>query len=201
MAYRFKEARNQSGKTVAEVSKILGVSESAVRNWDNGAKKPTIDMLSRLCDLYGVTADYLLGRPTAIENIPLKAEPIAPETLSALHGCPVWHNQFGWGIVNTAEHYIKFMGDRSLPFSDATQVSTLPPAFMIGYYPRQKPLSLSELKDLTQVWVVPIGVPAEIRTELQGWYHVRKITVENEYGQHFYMGTYGSKWLAFDYEL
>lgn len=60
-AYRFKEARIQSGKSVAEVAKLLQVAETSVRNWDNGYKKPSLDLLVRLTDLYGVTTDYLLG--------------------------------------------------------------------------------------------------------------------------------------------
>ena len=36
-----------------------------------------------------------------------------------------------------------------------------------------------------------------IRKELQGWYHVKDRFVENEYGNRFYLDTYGSKWLAF----
>ena len=62
MPYRFKEARIQSGKSVAEVAKLLQVAETSVRNWDNGYKKPSLDLLIRLADLYGVTTDYLLGR-------------------------------------------------------------------------------------------------------------------------------------------
>lgn len=61
MSYRFKEIRLQAGKSVAEVARLLQVAETSVRNWDNGYKKPSLDLLIRLADLYGVTTDYLLG--------------------------------------------------------------------------------------------------------------------------------------------
>ena len=97
MAYRFKEARLQSGKSVAEVAKLLQVAETSVRNWDNGYKKPSLDLLIRLADLYGVTTDYLLGRSVPSMSPKLEYTPVSPDALPALHGFPVWDEHYGWG--------------------------------------------------------------------------------------------------------
>ena len=59
MPYRFKEAMLQAGYSVAQVASALQVSEITVRSWNNHHKKPPIDTLCRLADLYGVTTDYL----------------------------------------------------------------------------------------------------------------------------------------------
>ena len=198
MPYRFKEARIQSGKSVAEVAKFLQVAETSVRNWDNGHKKPSLDLLVRLADLYGVTTDYLLGRPVPSMSPKLEYEPVSPDALPTLHGFPVWDEHYGWGLVNSMERQIHFLGGKTLPFADTTKLSTLPRPFMIGYQPTNPPLTLEEVTSCDySIWAVPIGVSAEIQAELQGWYRVKGSCVENEFLQRFHLDNYGSKWLAF----
>lgn len=40
----------------------LGVTKQCVSNWENGNVLPSIEMLVKIADLFGVTTDYLLGR-------------------------------------------------------------------------------------------------------------------------------------------
>ncbi len=40
----------------------LGVSKQSISNWENENIYPSIEMLVRLADFFGVTTDYLLGR-------------------------------------------------------------------------------------------------------------------------------------------
>ena len=201
MPYRFREVRLQAGKSVAEIARQMEVTDATVRNWENNAKKPTIEMLCRLADYYGVTTDYLLGRSEAASCPPLSPDRVSPETLPVLHGWPVWDRRLGWGLVNAMDKVVSFVDGQVLPFTDALNVSTRPLPFMIGYYPHYAPLSLFEVNSRPQVWVVPVGVPWEIQSELTGWYRVFDKYVENEFGQHFYLDTYGSKWLAFECDL
>ena len=203
MPYRFKEARLQSGKSVAEVAKELQVAETSVRNWDNGYKKPSIDLLIRLADYYGVTTDYLLGRTIPSMTPRLEYEPVSPDTLPVLHGFPVWNERYGWGLVNSARRQIDFVDGRTMPVADALNLSTLPRPMMIGYYLTVRPLTLEELlcRGDAPIWVVPVGVPAEIQRELQGWYRRCGPYVENEFRQRFYLDNYGTKWMAFDAEF
>ena len=198
MPYRFKEARLQSGKSVAEAARLLQVAETSVRNWDNGYKKPSLDLRIRLADLYGVTTDYLLGRSVPSMSPKLEYTPVSPDALPTLHGFPVWDEHYGWGLVNSMECQIHFLGGKTLPFADATGVSTLPQAYMIGYQPTCPPFSLEAVSQSEgDLWVVPIGLPVEIQRELQGWYRLNGPFVENEFGQRFYLDNYGNKWLAF----
>ncbi len=201
MPYRFKEAMLQAGYSVAQVANALQVSEITVRSWNNHHKKPPIDTLCRLADLYNVTTDYLLGRPGPSQALSLQARPVPAESLRLLHGCPVWEERNGWGLVDAIRQQILFVDGRAVPFPDTAQVSALPPALAMGYYPLEKPIPHSGLGRHGQVWVSPVGVPPDIQRELQGWYHVHDRYVENELRQRFYFDNYGSKWLAFEGEL
>ena len=40
----------------------LGISQALLSHYDNGAREPGLGFVCRVCDYYGVTADYLLGR-------------------------------------------------------------------------------------------------------------------------------------------
>ena len=49
------------------------------------------------------------------------------------------------------------------------------------------------------IWVEPITTDYDLAAELRGWYRLRgRRLVENEYGNRFYLDTYGAKWLAFE---
>ena len=71
------------------------------------------------------------------------------------------------------------------------------PPFSESDLPKEPPLSHSEIHRQKEIWVEPISPDSVLRKELQGWYQVKGRFVENEYGNRFYMDTYGSKWLAF----
>ena len=40
----------------------MNVTKQCVSNWENDNVLPSIEMLMRLADFFGVTTDYLLGR-------------------------------------------------------------------------------------------------------------------------------------------
>lgn len=44
------------------LSKIIHINDATISRWRRGEMNPTIDKLNMLCDFFGVTADYLLGR-------------------------------------------------------------------------------------------------------------------------------------------
>ena len=45
-----------------EFAKILCVTKQCVSNWENDNVVPSIDMLCKIADFFGVSTDYLLGR-------------------------------------------------------------------------------------------------------------------------------------------
>ena len=62
MPYRFRDARIQSGKNLAEAAEELFVSKTTLSNWESGRRVPSVEAIEKLADLYGVSVDYLLGR-------------------------------------------------------------------------------------------------------------------------------------------
>ncbi len=45
-----------------EVAESLGVTETAISQWERGMRVPDINTLTQLADIFMVTTDYLLGR-------------------------------------------------------------------------------------------------------------------------------------------
>lgn len=56
----FKEQRKRVGLTQMEVAKQLGVTDSAVNQWETGKTLPNVKRLGELAKLYGCTVDELL---------------------------------------------------------------------------------------------------------------------------------------------
>lgn len=59
---RIRELREQSGLSQKEVAAQLGMQLTQYRRYENGERKPAIDFLIQIADMYGVTLDYLVGR-------------------------------------------------------------------------------------------------------------------------------------------
>ncbi|HIS68993.1 MAG TPA: helix-turn-helix transcriptional regulator [Candidatus Gallacutalibacter stercoravium] len=59
--YRLKELRQKKGLTQAQVAKRLSLSKTAISGYENNIKNPSIEVLTQLSILYGVSAEYLLG--------------------------------------------------------------------------------------------------------------------------------------------
>lgn len=57
-----KELRADHGHTQADLAEKLGVAKSTVSNWEQNKNEPSFEILCKICELYGATADYLLGR-------------------------------------------------------------------------------------------------------------------------------------------
>ena len=58
---RFKELRNKYGYTQKELADILFVNQIAVSQWERGVTTPNKASLTKLCELFHVSSDYLLG--------------------------------------------------------------------------------------------------------------------------------------------
>lgn len=61
-AERIKELRIMRNLTLREVACIIGMSLMAYAHYEHGDRQPSIETIIKLCDLYGVSADYLIGR-------------------------------------------------------------------------------------------------------------------------------------------
>lgn len=197
MSYRFKELRLKAGISITELANRMGVSQAAASNWDLGKKVPATETLCKLADFYNVSIDYLLGRSDSCDHTQTESILLECGALSCLHGQPVWSPTKGWGIVNAAQGYVIYIDGSTVSFDDAQGLRTLPPAFTIGYHATGTPIPHTDLLRYGEIWVEPIDLEESVRRELRGWYTVKAFYVENEFGNRFYLDTYGNKWLAF----
>ncbi len=56
-----KELRNEAGLTQKQVAKMLNKSETGYASWEQGLSEPNITDLRKICQIYDISADYLLG--------------------------------------------------------------------------------------------------------------------------------------------
>lgn len=58
---RIKELRLSLGLNQVQFGRKLFITKQCVSNWENGNIQPSIDMLIKICSVFHVSADYLLG--------------------------------------------------------------------------------------------------------------------------------------------
>ena len=59
---RLKDLREDHDWTQPQVAAMFNVHFTTVSKWELGTNALTDDVIRKFCDIYGVTADYLLGR-------------------------------------------------------------------------------------------------------------------------------------------
>mgnify|MGYP005770668659 CR=1 FL=1 len=53
--------RIEKGLTQGQMAQLLGISTSYVSNWENGYNEITIVLLNRICNVFHVNFDYMMG--------------------------------------------------------------------------------------------------------------------------------------------
>jgi transcriptional regulator with XRE-family HTH domain len=61
LGQRLREARKQRGMFGEQVARKLGCHVRTLYRWERGEFEPSIAMLARLADLYGVSPTYLVN--------------------------------------------------------------------------------------------------------------------------------------------
>jgi DNA-binding XRE family transcriptional regulator len=62
---RIRTLRLTAQKTQADLATALGVSRVQINNIEQGRNRGSLTLLTRVCDLFDVSLDYLLGRSDA----------------------------------------------------------------------------------------------------------------------------------------
>ena len=57
-----RRLRLERGLRQEELGNLLGVSKQSVSNWENENIMPSVELLLRIADYFGVSLDYLLER-------------------------------------------------------------------------------------------------------------------------------------------
>ena len=70
LSEKIKELRKAKRVSQVEMANALGLTKQCVSNWENDNIQPSIEMLVKIADYFGVTTDYLLCRSeTDIINV------------------------------------------------------------------------------------------------------------------------------------
>lgn len=77
---RLREARERYGISQAQAANAIGVSRSAYSMYEITERDPDSSVLKELARLYGVSADWLLGR-TNDPTPPEEQGPLSPDAL------------------------------------------------------------------------------------------------------------------------
>ena len=79
LGQKITNLRKARGMTQEELSEAIGVTRQTISKWELDTSTPDLDYLCKLCDLFGVTADYLI-RPEkeTVETAPSTPTEQAP---------------------------------------------------------------------------------------------------------------------------
>lgn len=59
---RIKELRAKNGWRQQDLAARLNTNQQTVGRYETGVRGLDVDTINKLCDIFGVTSDYLLGR-------------------------------------------------------------------------------------------------------------------------------------------
>ncbi len=76
---KLKDARNAKAMKQSEVAEKLNCAPTSLTNWENGKVQPSLDVLSRLCEVYEISPLSLLAREYSYNDIVAIAEKAVPE--------------------------------------------------------------------------------------------------------------------------
>ena len=79
-----KKLRIAQGLNQVEFAKILCVTKQCVSNWENDNVVPSIEMLCKIADFFGVSTDYLLGKDTTQPCVVLDTDGLTAEQIHAI---------------------------------------------------------------------------------------------------------------------
>ncbi len=59
---RIAELRENKGWTQEELSVAIGISRASLSHYEKDRRKPNLETLTRLADIFHVSIDYMIGR-------------------------------------------------------------------------------------------------------------------------------------------
>ena len=93
---RIRALRIANGWTQAQLGKRIDAAKNTVSGYENGTRQLTPSLICALCDIFGCTADYLIGRSES--PLPVISEEDA-EVLAAYHALPLAIRQAVDGLL------------------------------------------------------------------------------------------------------
>lgn len=93
IAKNLVELRKKHKMTQSALAEKLNYSDKAISRWERAETLPDIEVLCRVCDLYGVSFEYLLQKeqPTDSKNPYVKSQDkLSKISISLIAICTVW---------------------------------------------------------------------------------------------------------------
>jgi len=103
--------RQEKGISQRKAAADLGISQALLSHYENGIREPGLAFVTRACDYYHVSADYVLGRTLSRDGAMIEAEELidASEGKESLKGSIMAKLQKKL-IVNTASVLFDLLG-------------------------------------------------------------------------------------------
>ena len=103
--------RQEKGISQRKAASALGISQALLSHYENGIREPGLAFVTKACDYYHVSADYLLGRSLSRDGAVIEAEELADasEAKEDLKGSVMAKFQKKL-IVNTASVLFDLLG-------------------------------------------------------------------------------------------
>lgn len=101
--------RKQKKLSQLDLAKIFNVAQNTVSQWENGERKPDLDILVKLAQFFNVTTDYLLGKsfhPLECEcgfRFTAEGDDNSPEHKADHNRYMLFKKRFGFFTLETAE--------------------------------------------------------------------------------------------------
>ena len=88
IAKNLSSLRKKNKLTQVQLAEMLNYSDKAISKWEKGESLPSVEVLHKLCKIYGVSMDYMVGdekkAPKVIQTADLKKRYLSITLLSIL---------------------------------------------------------------------------------------------------------------------
>lgn len=118
--------RRRAGMTQRSLARQLDVTDKAVSKWENGAAKPTTDMLRKIACIFGVSVENLLnererGKKKQVTKIVLTGGPCAGKT-TAMSWIQNYFTKLGYAVLFVPETATELISGGLAPWTCSSGV-------------------------------------------------------------------------------
>ena len=85
ISQRIRELRAEKKISQQDLSNQLFVSPQAISKWERDVATPNPEAIAKMAEIFGVSADYLLGRTDQKEKLPTESGELSADELRLLN--------------------------------------------------------------------------------------------------------------------
>ena len=99
-AQRFAGLRHKAGLSQRKAAAELNISQALLSHYENGLREPKLEFIVKVCEYYGVTVDYLLGRTEGCSETVAALMDIVPDIINQIG------ERYGKPAAENAAYYV-----------------------------------------------------------------------------------------------